>query len=339
MMPIRRRSSCTSIPRKLIFHSRRWVAWILAWLMATLAIGTTPVRAQRSNDVPPVFDVHLHAAFTPATVTAMRRAMDSLNVRHAMYIGAYDQLRTLPDSTPGRYLPGLMFPCAGGLMPNVGVPCFPGASMFPDTAWLRREVKAGNIRVFGEISAQYLGIAPNDARMEPYWGLAEELQVPVGIHLGIGPPGVAYAASPFPVFKSPTYRGAVGDPYLLEDVLVRHPKLRMYVMHAAWPEITHLLYMMCMHPGLYADLSVLQYAIARPAYLSALRTLTDAGLSKRLMFGSDGGPRFLAEGIAAINSADFLNESQKRDILFNNAVRFFQTADVPALPFSRTCGG
>ncbi len=295
--------------------------------------------AQRSADVAPVFDAHLHASFTPATVNAMRRAMDSLNVRYAMYIGSFEQLGSLPDSTPGRYLPGLMFPCAGGRMPNAGVPCFPGATTFPDTAWLRKEVKAGHIRVFGEISAQYLGMAPNDSRMDPYWALAEELNVPVGIHLGIGPPGVAYSASPFPSFKSPAYRGAAGDPYLLEDVLVRHPKLRVYVMHAAWPEITHLTYMMCMHPQLYADLSVLQYAIARPAYLTALRTLAEAGLTKRLMFGSDGGPRFLADGIAAINGADFLSETQKRDILFNNAVRFFQVTDAPALPFSRTCGG
>jgi hypothetical protein len=55
-----------------------------------------------------------------------------------------------------------MFPCEGGKMPNAGVPCFPGTGEFPDTAWLRKEVIAGRIKVFGEISAEYLGMLPDD---------------------------------------------------------------------------------------------------------------------------------------------------------------------------------
>lgn len=279
----------------------------LLWLSLCLSL---PAAAQAPSATRlPIFDVHLHASFTPANVRAMQGAMDSLNVRHAVYIGSAEQLAALPDTTRGRLIPGLMFPCSGGRMPNAGVQCFPNATeAFPDLQWLRGEVKAGRIEFFGEIGAQYLGLAPNDPRLEPYFALAEELDVPVGLHLGIGPPGVAYADSPFPAFKSPDYRGAAGDPYLLEDVLVRHPRLRLYVMHAAWPEIERMVYLMCMHPRLYVDVSVLQYAIARPAYLAALRTFADAGLTKRVMFGSDGGPRFLAQGIDAIETASFLTD-------------------------------
>jgi hypothetical protein len=43
---------------------------------------------------------------------------------------------------------------------------------------------------------QYSGLAPNDPGLEPYFALAEELDVPVGIHVGLGPPGAAYAESP-----------------------------------------------------------------------------------------------------------------------------------------------
>ncbi|MEP7002344.1 MAG: amidohydrolase family protein, partial [bacterium] len=201
------------------------------------------------------------------------------------------------------------------------------------------QVKAHRIQMFGEIGAQYLGIAPNDVRLEPYFALAEELDVPVGIHLGIGPPGVAYPDAPFPAFKSPRYRGAAGDPYLLEDVLVRHPKLRVYAMHAAWPEIERMLYLMCMHPQLYVDVSVLQYAIARPAYMTALKTLVDAGLTDRIMFGSDGGPRFVAMGIDAIEQAPFLSEKQKSDIVYDNAMRFLRKDPAAAVkPPSRVCG-
>ena len=89
---------------------------------------------------------------------------------------------------------------------------------------------------------------------------------------------------------------------------------------------------------LYVDVGGLQYVIARPAYITALKTLIDAGLGQRIMFGSDGGPRFLAMGIDAIEQASFLTEKQKRDILHDNAMRFFRIG--PQLPptQARTCG-
>ena len=98
-----------------------------------------------------------------------------------------------------QYLPALVFPCAGGRAPITGRPCFGEATDFPDTAWLREELKAGRIRGFGEILPQYAGISPNDPRLEPYWQLAEEFDIPVGIHMGPGPPGAAYESSPAPV--------------------------------------------------------------------------------------------------------------------------------------------
>lgn len=33
--------------------------------------------------------------------------------------------------------------------------------------------------MLGEVGNQYAGIALDDARMEPYWALAEELDIPV----------------------------------------------------------------------------------------------------------------------------------------------------------------
>ena len=53
--------------------------------------------------------------------------------------------------------------------------------------------------------------------MEPFWQLAEEFDLPIGIHMGPGPPGVAYDSAPVP-FKSPNYRMAQGNPLLLEEV-------------------------------------------------------------------------------------------------------------------------
>src|SRR5579859_253293 len=98
----------------------------------------------------------------------------------------------------------------------------------PTVDELRRMVKSKQIVAFAEVGQQYDGIAANDPRMEPYYTLAEELDVPVGIHMGPGPPGATY-------FFAPDYRMHLSRLLLLEDVLARHPKLRLWAMHAGWP--------------------------------------------------------------------------------------------------------
>jgi hypothetical protein len=293
-----------------------------AIVLVAMSVSASPARAQQKPE--PVFDVHMHVPFTQKNLEAGLAMMDTLNVTRAVYIGSSEQLATLPSGHTQELLPALIFPCEGGRMANAGVVCFPDSAELPDIAWLRKEVVAGRIKVFGEISAQYMGMSPDDKRLEPYYALAEELDVPVGIHLGIGPPGAAYQRPGFPARKSPNYSGPAGDPMLLEKVLVRHPKLRLYVMHAAWPEIDHMIYMLYMHPQLYVDISVLQFAIPRPAYNEALKRLVDAGFADRIMFGSDGGPQLLRRGIVAIQEADFLTPQQRRGILYDNAARFFK---------------
>ena len=47
-------------------------------------------------------------------------------------------------------------------------------------------------RPMGEVISQYAGIPPDDERLEPYWSLAEELDIPVEIHVGPGQPGTVY---------------------------------------------------------------------------------------------------------------------------------------------------
>ena len=54
--------------------------------------------------------------------------------------------------------------------------------------------------------------------------------------------------------------------------------------------------------------------------------LSDAGFEDRVMFGTDQllWPRLMATSISVIQDADYLTKEQKRDILFNNAVRFLR---------------
>lgn len=271
----------------------------------------------------PVIDVHMHEPGAKAMPDYLA-AMDELNVRKAILIGTPTQWESNPPMSE-RFLPSLMLPCEGGKAPNIGFKCFADGADFPPVENIRKLVAAGKLKALGEINAQYMGIGPDDPRLEPYYALAEELDLPVGIHLGIGPPGAAYAGrSGFPPRKSPNYSAAAGDVLALEKVLLRHPRLRVYVMHAAWPRRDDILYMLYMHPQLHVDVSVLQWAIPRPAYFAFLKDLTDAGFADRIMFGSDGGPKHLRAGVAAILEAGFLTDSQKRAILHDNAARFFK---------------
>jgi uncharacterized protein len=191
-------------------------------------------------------------------------------------------------------------------------------------ARIRSLHRAGELASIGEVMAQYYGAGPDDPRMEPLWALAEELDVPVGIHMGLGPPAVNE--------EYPEMRMRLGNPLLLEDVLVRHPRLRVYIMHAAWPHIDALLAMLHSFPHLYIDIAVIDWAIAPAEFYSYLKRIVDAGFGDRIMYGSDQmvWPDAVGISIERIRAASFLSYQQKRDILFNNAVRFFRWNDIAA---------
>ena len=287
----------------------------------------------------PIIDVHLPAELAPGDLTtpqavagvrARVAVMDSLGVRAAVVTGVPDALAAWASVAPGRLVSGLLFPCEGGLAPNYGRPCFPGGAAYPDTAWLRREITAGRVQVLGEITTQYLGVAPNDSVLEPYYALAEELDIPVAIHMGPGPPGAAYPSSPVPR-KSPNFRASAGRPLLLEDVLLRHKRLRVWMMHGGWPLVDELLILLWQHPQVYLDVGVRQ-RVPRAEYYAFLRRLVGAGYSDRIMFGSDGDAAQLRSGIDAIRQADFLTAEQKRAILYDNAARFLRLPPGPVSP-------
>jgi uncharacterized protein len=192
----------------------------------------------------------------------------------------------------------------------------------PDTAspgQLRSEHAAGRFTVLAEVLNQYAGIAPDDARMEPYWALAEELDIPVGIHVGPGPPGAPYLG-----FTG--YRARLHSALTLEEVLARHPRLRVYVMHAGYPLLDDLLAVLYTHPQVYVDIGVIVYTQPRAAFYRYLEAIVEAGFSDRVLFGSDQmvWPGAIERSIAVIEEAPFLTPAQKRDILYDNAARFLR---------------
>jgi uncharacterized protein len=193
------------------------------------------------------------------------------------------------------------------------------------TESLRSLVATGAVEVFGEIWNAYSGIAPDDPRMEPYWALAEELDVPVAIHVGGGPPGEPYAGH--------GYRARLESALTMEDVLVRHPRMRVYLMHAGYPMLDDLLAVLTLHPHVYVDIGAIVYSLPRDEFYRYLRGIVQAGFGQRVMFGSDqmSWPQTIEQSIVVIEEAPFLSAEQKADIFYNNAARFLDSARRPSL--------
>ncbi|MGK7311513.1 MAG: amidohydrolase family protein [Candidatus Longimicrobiales bacterium M2_2A_002] len=211
-------------------------------------------------------------------------------------------------AAPERFIPGLVL--------DVGRPDAPSVEE------VRRLYERGDIAVIGEVINQYSGVEPTDERMEPYWALAEELDIPVGIHIGLGPPG-----SPYLGFEN--YRARMHSPLGIEEVLVRHPGLRVYIMHAGYPHLEDLLSLMYAHPQVYVDVGVIVYTQPRAAFYRFLKGITDASFTNRVLFGTDQmvWPETIERAVAVIREAPFLDEAQKRAILYDNAARFLRMGD------------
>jgi hypothetical protein len=56
---------------------------------------------------------------------------------------------------------------------------------------LRTAIEQRRAGAAGEITSQYAGLDPRDPILEPYWALAESMDVPVMIHTGTSFPGNA----------------------------------------------------------------------------------------------------------------------------------------------------
>ena len=248
-----------------------------------------------------------HVLVAPTDAAVLRdRGIAMLRRYNALALagGAAATVEDYRVHAPDRFLPAAGFGSDGTL---------------PPIATLRALHAAGKLAALSEITTQYAGIAPDDPRLEPYFALAEELDIPVGIHLGPGPPGTAY-------FATPGYRVAAGDPMRLEPVLVRHPKLRIYAAHAGWPLADAMIAVMFAHPQLYVDIAVLDHAYPDKQFYGYLQRLVDAGMEERIMFGSDNmvWPDAIGVAIDRVRHAPFLTARQKRLILHDNAARFLR---------------
>jgi predicted TIM-barrel fold metal-dependent hydrolase len=299
---------------------------LLLILIAYFGVQLALAQRQVQRPKRPIIDMHLHAfGFDefgnpppPNEITGKRptartdkeavevslAALKRYNITKAVASGPLEDVLRWREAAPDRIIGGA-YAGPRNALPEVGL--------------LRKEFVAGRLAVMGELGLQYRGISPSDSVMEPYFALAEELDIPVGIHTGLGDSGTPYTCCP-------KFRVTLGNPLQLEELLIRHPKLRVYIMHAGWPYQRETIAIMYMYPQVYADLAVINWAIPREEFHEYLKGLMRAGMGKRLMFGSDQmvWPDAIGLAIQGIESANFLTVEQKRDIFYNNAARFLR---------------
>jgi uncharacterized protein len=329
---------------------RRWSARSLVAPACLLLTTVAPASAQTDqNRRPPVIDIHVHTLgggpglgpmcpFPPQFLASDPRSQESsigwsqqdcvlplqpsetpeeylaavlaeferLNVT-AVVMGDPESVRRWKAAAPNRIIMGTSFnnsPTAGEYVP---------------VERLRTEFTSGGFQVMGEIGLQYQGLSPSDSSVDRYFALAEELDVPVGIHMGTGGSGRANVTMP-------NFRGSMGDPLLLEDLLARHPKLRVWIMHAGYPMIDNLLTLLQANSHVYVDVAGLIWSYPIKEVNGYIQRIVEAGFGDRVMFGTDQlvWPKLMETSIAVIDRAEYLTPQQKRDILYNNAARFLR---------------
>tara|TARA_R110000850_G_scaffold277058_1_gene421794 strand:+ start:2653 stop:3651 length:999 start_codon:yes stop_codon:yes gene_type:complete len=299
--------------------------------MVLLLMAALPLLAQSNSNqqnayTGPIIDMHLHSytsadfwgpAPHPVTgelsvATAEEHLEETLKImrRYNVVLGAVSGVSEQSGNewhskAPGMFLRGI----------ELREP-----SEFMDEAAFRNSIQNGTLGMLGEVAAQYFGYSPSEQGYYPYYKIAEEEGIPVGIHTGASFPGTPFVCCP-------KFRLALGNPMLLEDMLVAFPKLKVFMMHAggAGPFSDYTLQMMNMYPQLYTDISILNWMPGMETVLeSFLQKAKHMGMLDRILFGTDQMVWHDAIGIAIdrVNSLDFLTAEEKADIFYNNAARF-----------------
>jgi uncharacterized protein len=296
-------------------------------LLIILALLPVPAPAQNAGPYRgPIIDVHLHAEtderlaqpapnpatgqMSPATAKEhMTRSLEIMKERNVVLgiVSGYSvaAAELWDAAAPDRIMMGI----------SVDDP-----TKFMKPQDLDRLFREKRLDAFGEVAAQYAGYSPSDPAFDAYWAVAAKHAVPVGIHTGGGPPATPYTCCP-------KFRLKLGDPLLLEDMLVKYPTLRVYVMHAGGFFPQNALMLMTMYPHIYVDIGALSWTpIAGDLLEAFLNEVKRRRMLDRVMFGSDQmrWPEAIALAIDRVNRLDFLTVEEKAHIFYDNAAKFLE---------------
>jgi predicted TIM-barrel fold metal-dependent hydrolase len=240
--------------------------------------------------------------------------MSEYNIVLSYASGNFEALDSLYLKYPGKFFPSIEIRPAPELLSD---------NKYLET--LKLKIAKGQIKGIGEVLNFYYGLAPNDPIMDTIYKIAVIYDLPVGIHFGLAPPGSQLS-------NFPDMRIEFGNPLMIQEVLIKFPKLRVNIMHAALPLFgDETLAMMYMFPNVYADIGVVTWAdnYTIESVKEFLIKARKYGMTDRIMYGSDEmvWPGAIGLSVDFINNADFLTDKQKRDILYNNAAKFLRLSE------------
>ena len=275
-----------------------------------------PFLGKSQDGIKPIIDIHLHGYTEQSYYVAP-------SGDGTMSPSTFEEFKSQIEEMMKKYNIVKAVNSGGSYDSNMNDKIIPGFDVYGkpsvDTVQFEKLVKEGKIKVFGEVGTQYMGLTLSDPIYEPYLRICEQYEIPVAVHTGGGPPGVAYRGAPH-------FRLSLGDPFLFEDVIIKYPKLKIYIMHAGGNYYENTLTLMDHYKHVYADLGIILWGEGMlPIWTEDfLRKAKKANLLDRIMYGSDAmvWPHAIEKSIKQLDSYEFLTEDDKRNIFYNNAVKF-----------------
>ncbi len=307
--------------------------WKISHLHSTVKeVSITKVASKKAIDDflknQPIIDTHIHITkgyldnedynnidpdIDLAKIEWMSQRFDENNIVLALGGGPMKYVKLWQEKDK-RHWTGPRLPC--NPLREQDEPC---ESELPDIEELERLYKNGTFKYLGETAFNSMGIHPADERFNPYWGLAEKYQIPIGFHADRGP------------FKrnmeeTPHWNEDYANPLLLLPVLEKYPNLKIYLMHYPGSYFEECLEVMKKYPQIYCEISAVSMFAPKEMWEPKVKKLYSEGLGERLMFASDY-VGTIRKNIEIIYNLEWLTSQQKKDVYYNNAARFLQLSD------------
>lgn len=272
-----------------------------------------PIMASAQEGNKPIIDVHLHG-YTERTYRPVPGAPDS-----------YEEFKTEIREQFKKFNIVYAVKSGGQFDVDMEEKMLQGyeSNNYPkfDTISFKQQIKEGKIQVWGEFMPMFNGLTIADPGFAPFLKICEREGIPIALHTGQGPPNIYR--------RYPNFRLQLGDPLLIDEVLVNYPNLKIYLMHAGIPFYENTLALMEQYPQVYCDLGAVLWidnGLSPFHVKDFLMKAKKYGFINRIMYGSDVmyWAYRIEQSIQKLENFEFLSEEDKRKIFFENAVRFFE---------------
>lgn len=153
---------------------------------------------------------------------------------------------------------------------------------------------------------------PTEACMEPLYELCERYNKPIVFHAGLS--------------WEPDAPAKYSHPLAFEEVLIRHPKLRICLAHFAWPWVREMVMLLIKYPNVYTDTALL-YVDSPEEQMQELFAKDmgpmwfERSFPRQVMFGSNG-PRFRAFKLKRALDKVPMRDYAREGLYYKNALRF-----------------